>query len=119
MAYLTVGGIFNIPVLGESGEPTESYVSGADIESYNGTLRTTRRVLKRRWRRRTRRMTTSELTSLRAVIGSPMGGNVVAVTGTMVQGVSTNCLVVIEGIQDIKQTPSEVRWALTILVKEV
>ena len=119
MAYCILNGSFIVPILSESGEPTESYVSGADVESYNGALRTTRRVVKRRWRRRTRRMTTSDLTALRAIIGSPMGGNVVTVTGTMVQGVSTSCLVIIEGIQDIKQSTSEVRWALTILLKEV
>ena len=119
MSYMILGGTFIVPVLSESGEATEPYVSGGDVESHDGSLRTTRRIVKRRWRRRTKRMTTADLTALRAIIGSPMGGNIVSLTGTIVQGVSTNCLVVIEGIQDIKQTTAEVRWGLTLMLKEV
>lgn len=119
MSYMILGGTFIVPVLSDSGEATEPYVSGGDVESYDGSLRTTRRVTKRRWRRRTKRMTTADLTALRAIIGSPMGGNIVAVTGTIVQGVSTSCLVIIEGIEDIKQTTSEIRYKLTLFLKEV
>lgn len=119
MAYMVLNGSFIVPVMSDSGEPTEPYVSGADIESFNGTLRTTRRVVKRRWRRRTKRMTQSDLNALLAIVGSPYGGNAVTVTGTIVNNVSTPCRFIIEGIQDVKQSPTEIRYNLTIFVKEV
>ena len=118
MSYMILGPVV-VDVLTDSGDGVEPFVIGAEVETFAGNLRSTRRAVKRRWRRVTRRMTDAQVATLLATIGAPMGGNVVAMTGTIVSGASVNVSVTVEKVDDIKQTGAEVRRRLTLFLKEV
>lgn len=118
MAYMTVGGI-PLRVLTESSSGGEPETSGGDVRAFAGNLRSSRRWAKQQWPRRTGKMTAAEVASLRAVVGSPMGGNVVSCVGDFSMGVTLNCLFTITGIEDVKSSATVVKYRLSILVKEV
>ena len=118
MAYLTLAAL-TVEILSDSGEATEPEVSGGDVRAFAGNLRSSRRWAKRQWRRVTKKLSPAEVTTLLATIGSPLGGNVVAVTGTIVNGVSTDCLVTVTGIDDVKESPTTIKHHVSLLLREV
>lgn len=118
MSYMILGGI-PVDVLSDSGDGIEPDVAGVTMRTFALNLRSTRRTVKRKWQRVTRRMTDAQVTTLLAVIGSPMGGNVVAMTGTIVSNISTNVQAIVAKVDDVKQSATEVRRRLTLFVQEV
>jgi hypothetical protein len=118
MAYMVIGGI-PVRVLTDSANGATVQRGGGVVRAFAGNLRSSLDWGKQEWPRTTGKMTSAEVTTLLGVIGSPAGGNVVSCSGDFSRGTTLDCLVTVESIDDVKQSATEVRYRLHLLVRQV